>query len=84
MTAESLDRIKDATGNSGTKPIKTKSDKPKTKRPVPFPLELDEAQSALASYISLHYGVTLDVTRLNIQDGYLIVSGIAVPNLYKE
>ena len=60
------------TGTKQMKPVKAK-----TKRPVPFPLDLEEAQSALADYIRKTYGISLDVSKLAIQDGNLIVSGLA-------
>ena len=61
------------TGTKQTKPVKAKA-----KRLVPFPLELSEAHTALEEYIKGQYGITLDVSKLQVQDGYLIVSGEAM------
>ena len=63
---------------NGTAVKEMKPGKAKAKRLVPFPLELNEAYGALREYIKDNYGVTLDVSKLQVQDGYLIVSGEAL------
>jgi len=77
MTAEALDRIKDATGNNGLKPIKVKPVKTKPAATIRFDLPEEWGAYHLTAALKADYGAMLEVDTVSYRkaDGRLVIEG---------